>query len=260
MKKNGTENTETQSWQKLRRYLCLCLILLVLGSVSPLSIEAGQPLNKKFIYYIYWSGIKAGKAELDYISTPEGITIKTHATSSPFISLFYEVDDITESILYPDGHPKKFILKVRQGRHKRDKVTYFERTTDGAPHKIIYHNILDEEVEEFYFDRPAYDPLSAFYEMTKWDLKIGQPAYIDIFDSGKHWKTEVQVLRKERISVPAGDFDTIVIKPVLKSEGIFPKTGDITIWATDDDKKLPVLLKSKAVIGHFSAVLVEGDY
>ncbi len=235
-------------------------MLFVLVSVSPFYVEAGQPVNKRFVYYIYWSGIKAGEAVLEYNSTPEGITIKTHATSAPLISLFYEVDDISESILYPDGYPKKFTLKVQKGRHKRDKVTYFERKTDGKPLKIIYHNILDEEVEEFYFDNPAYDPLSAFYEMTKWDLKIGQPAYIDIFDSKKLWKTEVQVLRKERVSVPAGDFDTIVIKPVLKSEGIFPKTGDITIWATDNDKKLPVLLKSKAVIGYFSAVLVEGDY
>ena len=58
----------------------------------------------------------------------------------------------------------------------------------------------------------------------------------------------------------SGEFDTIVIKPVLKSEGIFLKTGDIYIWVTDDDKKLPVLLKSKVRVGHFTAVLAEEDY
>ncbi len=208
----------------------------------------------------FTSFAKSPAAVLDYKTTPDGIIIQSHATSTPFISLFYEVDDIAQSILYPDGYPSKFILKVRQGRHKRDKVTYFERRPGNKQQKIIYHNILDDEILEFYFDTPAYDPLSAFYEMTKWDLKVGQKSYIDIFDSKKLWNTEVQVLRKERIRVIAGEFDTIVVKPVLKSEGIFPKVGDIYIWATDDDKKLPVLLKSNAKIGHFTAELAEGDY
>lgn len=238
------------------KYLLFLFICLLIFPAAP---EAGSLVNKRFVYYIYWSGIKAGEAVMDYTSTPDGITIRTHATSAPFVTFFYPVDDITESTLYPDGYPKKFIVKVQKGRHKRDKVTYFERKTDGKPQKIIYHNILDDTIEEFFFDKQVYDPLSAFYEMTKWDLKTGQKYFINIFDSKKLWNTEVQVLRKERVRVSAGEFDTIVVKPILKSEGIFSKTGDITIWATDDDKKLPVLLKSKAVIGHFSAELVEAQ-
>ena len=226
----------------------------------PAAVKASSSVNKRFVYYIYWSGIKAGEAVMNYRSTPDGITISTHATSAPIISFFYPVDDISESTLYPDGYPKKFIVKVQQGRHKRDKVTYFERKSDDKPQKIIYHNILDDSTEEFFYDSPAYDPLSAFYEMTKLDLKVGQTAFINIFDSAKLWNTEVQVLRKERVGVPAGEFDTIVVKPILNSEGIFLKTGEITIWVTDDDKKLPVLLKSKAIIGHFSAELVEGEF
>ncbi|MBI5663642.1 MAG: DUF3108 domain-containing protein [Nitrospirae bacterium] len=239
-----------------QRYL---LILFVCLLVFPSLLEAGDTVNKRFVYYIYWSGIKAGEAVLDYSSTPDGITIRTHATSAPVVSLFYPVDDIAESTLYPDGYPKKFTLKVRKGLYKRDKVTYFERKTDGKPQKIIYHNSLDNKTLEFFLDRQAYDPLSAFYEMTKWDLKIGQSAFIDIFDSKKLFNTEVQVLKKERVTVPAGEFNTIVVRPIIKSEGIFRKTGDITIWATDDDRKLPVLLKSRAIIGHFSAELVEGQ-
>lgn len=236
------------------------ILILFAGIVFvPASLQSSTSVNKRFVYYIYWAGIRAGKAVLNYTSTPEGITIRTHATSAALISLFYKVDDVAESTLYPDGYPKKFTLKVRQGRHKRDKATYFERKIPGKPQKIVFNNIRDEEIEEFYFDRPAYDPLSAFYEMTKWDLKVGQEAYIDIFDNKKLWNMEVKILRKERIKVLAGEFDTIVVKPILQSEGIFPKIGDIYIWATDDDNKLPVLLKSKVLVGHFTAILAEGD-
>ncbi len=239
--------------------LGLCSAIFLLSAALPAVPEAAEPVNKRFVYYIYWAGIRAGTAVMDYRSTADGIVIKTHATSASIIALFYKVDDTAESILYPDGYPKKFTLKVRQGRHKRDKVTYFERKEDGKPQKITFHNVRDETIEEFFLDKPAYDPLSAFYEMTKWDLTIGKSTYIDIFDNKKLWNTEVQVLRREKIRVLAGEFETIVVKPVLQSEGIFPKTGDITIWATDDNRKLPVLVKSKAIIGHFSAELAEGE-
>jgi hypothetical protein len=204
-------------------------------------------------------GIMAGKAVMDFETFPEGISIKTHATSAPWLSLFYKVDDTAQSIIYPNGYPKIFKLKVRQGRHKRDKVTHFEKKMVGKPQKIIFNNIRDEEITEFFFDKQAYDPLSAFYAMTRWDLKTGHSYFIDIFDNKKLWKTKVQVLKKERIRVPAGEFDTIVVKPIMKSEGIFPKTGDMYIWATDDVNKLPVKLKSKAKIGHFTALLMEGE-
>jgi hypothetical protein len=250
------------------KYLFVSAVLFIMFALpySTHSIElhpsgkTARSVNKQFIYYIYWTGIRAGKAVLHYQSTPEGISIKTHATSSAFISLFYKVDDMAQSILYPDGYPKKFTLKVRQGRHKRDKATYFGKSADGKTQKIVFHNIRDEDIFEYYFDTPAYDPLSAFHEMTKRDLSVGKSYYIDIFDNEKLWNTEVQVLRKEKVRVPAGEYDTLVVKPILQSEGIFPKTGEITIWATDDDRKLPVLMKSKARIGYFKAVLAETDH
>ncbi|GBD98309.1 hypothetical protein BMS3Abin07_00320 [bacterium BMS3Abin07] len=149
---------------------------------------------------------------------------------------------------------------MREGFRRRDKATYFESGSGGRPQKVIFHNILDGATSEYYLDKPAYDPLSAFYAITKMPLEVGRSEYIDIFDNKKLWKTEVRVLRRERVRVLAGEFDTIVIKPILKSEGIFLKTGDIYIWVTDDDKKLPVLLKSKVRVGHFTVVLAEGDF
>ncbi|HDH52948.1 MAG TPA: hypothetical protein ENH24_00495, partial [Nitrospirae bacterium] len=84
----------------------LCFILCVLYSVLPGHLEAAEPVNKKFVYYIYWSGIRAGKAVLDYNTASGGVTISTRATSAAFISLFYKVDDIARSVIDPDGYPR----------------------------------------------------------------------------------------------------------------------------------------------------------
>ncbi len=37
--------------------------------------------DQSFKYNLYWSGIKAGEAVLEYVETPEGLAIRTHAAS-----------------------------------------------------------------------------------------------------------------------------------------------------------------------------------
>jgi hypothetical protein len=46
----------------------------------------------------------------------------------------------------------------------------------------------------------------------------------------------------------------------MKSEGIFYRKGDIFIWLTDDEKRIPVMLKTKVKVGSITAGLVGGRY
>jgi len=43
--------------------------------------------------------------------------------------------------------------------------------------------------------------------------------------------------------------DTIVVKPLMKSEGIFNRKGDMFIWLTDDQKRTPVRMQTKVAVG-----------
>lgn len=52
----------------------------------------------------------------------------------------------------------------------------------------------------------------------------------------------------------------MVITPLLKPEGIFARTGDMHIWLTDDERRIPVLMKSKVRTGGITATLVGGSY
>jgi hypothetical protein len=72
--------------------------------------------------------------------------------------------------------------------------------------------------------------------------------------------TEVQILRREVVETPLGRFKTVVIKPLLKSEGVFTLSGDVFIWLTDDERRIPILIKSKVKIGSITATLVGGSY
>jgi len=231
----------------------LFLAILLFASFA----EAGPSVKKKYHYNLYWSGIKAGEAVLEYMETPDGFVIKTHATSSKFFSIFYKVDDRTKTILYPDGYPKSSIIKISEGRHRKHKVATFGQKMENLPQKIFFHAVLKDKKTEYELDKPAYDPLSGFYAITKRPLQIGRTEYIRIFDNKKIYDAKIKVLKKENIRVPAGKYDTIVINPILKTEGLFMKKGKMHIWLSDDARKIPVQLKSKVKIGTFVAKLVE---
>lgn len=238
------------------------LYLLIIASFffcSPQS-EAAQKLPENFVYHIFWSGIRAGKATIDFAETEEGVRITSRETSTAFVSLFYKVDDKTQTTLYSDGFPKNYTISIREGRHSREKATYFEVPGQDGKQKVIYRNILDNETIEFELERKAYDALSALYELRKRPLNVGVPEYLDIFEDKKTWNTEVQVIKKERIRVPAGEFDTILIKPLFKSEGLFLKKGDVHIWFSDDEKRIPVMIEIQTKAGNFKVKLSEGAY
>jgi hypothetical protein len=66
----------------------------------------------------------------------------------------------------------------------------------------------------------------------------------------------VSILRKEKVKVSGiGEVATVVVKPDLKSEGLFHRKGDIFIWLTDDEKRVPVKVETKVPIGKVVAEL-----
>lgn len=233
----------------------LLLIGVFLWSKNAYSVDAPERLE----YDLSWMTIKAGHTVLELKEKSEDNLIAVVNTkSTKWLSVFYRVDDYIEVLMGkgPNYTPLTYYLKLREGRHRKErKVTY-----DQVAEKVILNNIKKQEIKEFDFRGELHDPVSALYRIRSIEVKEGKPTHVHIFDNGKSYELEVKVLRKETIRVPAGTFDTIVIKPMLKSDGIFSRKGDVYIWLTDDDRKIPVMMKSKIAIGSVAAVLTGGEY
>jgi hypothetical protein len=245
----------------LRLQMFCCILFFFLFGIS---IAHAEPFKvpEKFIYDLTWAGIKAGTASLELMKDGDMVTIVSTAQSAQWVSVFYTVDDRIESILSQNpsfssiGQPVQYRIKIREGKHRRDKEVVFDRSNNKAK----YRDYLTNEKKEFDVPPSVFDPISSFYYLRTLKLTVGEPVYVTIFDSKKVWNVEVQVLRRERITLPTGTFDTIVVKPNMKSEGIFYRKGEIFIWLTDDVKHIPVLLQTKVAVGSITATLVKGIY
>ncbi len=208
--------------------------------------------REKFSYDIYWLGIYVGGAIVEAVNEGDIIRITSQVHSAPVISAFYRVEDYAESRV-KDGRPFNFRIRQREGKYRSDKETIF----DAGSGKITYYDYLkgikDEHVVT---DNVFWDVISGFYYLRTKELEPEKTVFVDIFDSNKMLNAEVNVLGLGRVKMPEkGEIDAIIIRPILKSNGLFQHKGDIRVWLSKDENKMPVRVETSVPIGKVTAEL-----
>jgi hypothetical protein len=232
-----------------KRVSIIAVVILAAGFASGAPFQAGE----KLVFSVSWSDIvKAGTATL---SVPGVKVFNGHnvyhiistASSGPQVSAFFYTRDRIDVYLdardYTIWKSEKHLV---EGTYKNDEVVYFDPVNRTAVRGVKTMRTLPE----------PRDALGGFYYIRSLDLPVGSEVTVNYADGKITKPIVVKVLRKEQVTVPAGTFDTIVVEPVLQeTEGIFKQEGRIWIWVTDDEKKMPVILKSKIAIGEISVQL-----
>jgi hypothetical protein len=217
--------------------------------VENIAFGAGERLT----FDIGYGFINAGSATMevakliDYRGRP-AYQIVTTAQSNKFFSSFYPVSDRAESIVDAIGLFSWHFEKVlREGKYRAERACDFDQIGRTA----IYKNDT--------IPVPPYvqDALSALYYIRTQPLEVGRSLFVDNFTDGKNYPLEVKIHRKEKIATKAGQFDCLVVEPLLQTSGIFKHEGKLTVWLTDDRLRLPVMMKSKVVVGSITAELVD---
>jgi hypothetical protein len=263
-RKNTADIKRVPGCLQIRRKVsgCMLLLLFFISFFFAPSLVWAFTIPEKLVYDLTWTGVSAGTATLE-VSNSNGVTkLVSTAHSADWVSAFYKVDNRVESLLKngkPEaliGLPENYRIKLREGRHKRDRELNF----DHSNLKVTFIDHRGKEKKTYRIGENTFDPLSSFYSVRTLPLVVGKSVYVNIFDSKKFWRVEVQVLRKEKVRTSLGRFNTVVIKPLMQSEGLFNRKGDMYIWLTDDVKRIPVKMQTKVAIGSITATLVEGTF
>jgi hypothetical protein len=100
------------------------------------------------------------------------------------------------------------------------------------------------------------DALSVLYMVRTLPLQVGDTLSVPIFDAGATWHTEIRVLARERLKLSVGTIDTLKVKPLLRTAGIFRREGELFVWLTDDKRHMPVQMQSRITMGAITARLI----
>jgi len=213
-------------------------------------VRAGESLH----FSVQYGVIHAGSA---YLEVPEVrdwnghsvFSLVARAESNSFFSHFYRVRNRIESYWDKAGlYSWRYTESRREGKFKARSIVNF----DYSLHQAHY-----DDGKTYPIPPQVQDALSAFYYTRFQPLPIGGSIVFDYHASRKSQPLEVKILGREHVRTPAGEFNCIAIEPILKAGGIFKNKGRLVIWITDDDRRIPVLMRSKVMIGSISVVLQE---
>lgn len=211
--------------------------------------------GEKLVYNVKYGFVTAGIAEFQIpdivkISGREAYHITFQVNSMPSFDWIYKVRDKYETYLDVKGiFPWRFEQHVREGGYKRDYAAFFDQRRHVAQTADGQYKIPDY----------VNDIVSALYYVRTLDfsgLKPGDLLHLQNFYNGKVYNLDVKYLGKDQAEVPAGKFDCIVIEPLVQQGGLFKSEGNIIVWLTDDNLKIPVKVKTKVVIGSIDGDLV----
>ena len=89
------------------------------------------------------------------------------------------------------------------------------------------------------------DDISFVYYIRCLPLEVGKTYTLNRYFKQDGNPVTIQVLRKDRREVPAGEFETIVVKPIIQTDGLFGEGGNAEIHFSDDERRLLVYLRSE---------------
>ncbi len=218
------------------------------AAIHPVPYGPGELL----VFSIDYGPVNAGEASLEVGEVIDSgghpcYPVESKATSNRFFSAFYLVrDKVITHIDVRTLATRYFSKRLREGDYRKNVAIRYEQEAGKARH-LDGH---DEDVPT-----GVQDILSAFYFVRTLPLEPGQPALVTTHSSRKTYDLVVNVQGRERITVAAGTFDCLVVQPVIQGEGLFQFEGDLTIWLSDDEHRLPVLMKTKVKVGAIDASL-----
>lgn len=222
-----------------------------LVNLLPESIPFGEGEN--LVFTIRYGLINAGEATLEIpnmavLGGVECYHIVSMARTNKAFDRIFKVRDKHESFMDSELLiSRRFVKHLREGKFKKDMTIDF----DQENHVAVYKNKQVPIVPN------TQDFLTALYYIRTLAARPGQAVAMANHTDGKNYPIYVKFISRERISVPAGDFDCIIVEPVMETSSIFENKGKLTIWLTDDNVKMPVMLRSQVIVGAFEAVLKE---
>jgi hypothetical protein len=141
---------------------------------------------------------------------------------------------------------RRFIQDIREVRYRAfrhweifPEERRFERGDNDQSGDIPTTLPLDD-IAFVYFARTLALEVGEEYRFDRYFREGGNPVVI-------------KVLRKETITVPAGTFETVVVRPIIQTRGLFSQGGEAELYFTDDHRRLLVQMRSKVpLVGSIS--------
>ena len=239
--------------------LALCLFQPAQGAAEATIAKPPFEVGERLTYDISWLNITAGTAvmevaKLDGKSDLAYAKLIGTAQSRPLITKFFPVDNRVESELdLTSLVPEHMTFRRREGRKKED-IEYVFHQKEG-----MVTAVRGGKTESLPIPAGTQDIISClYYARTVLPMKPCASLAMNVYHDKKNRPVEVRVEDVEMVKGPWGKVETARLLVIMPFHGLFMNQGNIRVWVTTDERRTPVRMKAKVVIGSIMADLVDG--
>jgi hypothetical protein len=179
------------------------------------------------------------------------VVVEAQPTSllSKMYTLFYRVETLLDAQTLL---PVRSVAYQEEGSRKRTKTTVFDHAAGKASYEVRIGSAVTRELA---IPKYAQDVLSVFYvARTLVRLQQGDRLSLPVVDNGQVYTVQLTVGARESVQTATG---TTVpawrVVPRLATPAGPSKS--LTLWLSDDPRRLPVRFQVEAPVGSFKVVL-----
>ncbi|WP_310598861.1 DUF3108 domain-containing protein [Desulfobulbus sp.] len=209
-------------------------------------------------YAVSWSGgLKIGDIYMD-IHKQQGredaYAISAKVKDYGPLEVFYPVDDrFVCFVSGPMKLPYRYEVEQKEGFGK--KITRLTRYDQDK--RMVWYRKNKEEEQQFELTGSVYNEFASFIITRALVLREGEPIVVPTFADRKRHEVQVSLVNREERETMFGKRPTLVVQPKMEFKGLYEKSGNTTLWLTDDRCRVPVEIHSRIVIGSLVAELVD---
>ena len=262
-------STERWLFFTVKFWLAISLLTLSLSIASQdcrerlqVNFSDGEILEYELVYNwgLIWA--KAGYVTFSVNDTlVNGVrhwNFRGNGTSARHWDWFYKVRANYESISDLGMHSKKFERTGQEGSHLYNREYILHND-------LCQYSFLDEEgiVRSKTFAIPpcSFDVMTAIYycrSIPYNEFEIDEIVPLNLVLDGALNTSHVRYIGKERWTDPNTDIEhnCIKFKPMLIDGTVFREGASMTVWVTDDKKRVPIYVETELVVGKAKVFLI----
>ena len=195
------------------------------------------------------------------------IIVRSRVQSAGVVAVFKEVkDEVTTWVDLDTGLPLEHMAAVKFGKKEMTIETKFAGGVAGSFDLAVSRpGVYSRRVahQSMPADIAAFDAHSVIGALRAWRAEEGQHAYFFALVGRHLWQNTVRLTQHERVRTRLGRFDALRIDGVARRltrdlrEDPRKPPRYYTLWMSDDDQHLPLLVTGKTEYGEVKAELVD---
>jgi hypothetical protein len=198
-------------------------------------------------YTLQWMKVAGGTARMTI--SPSGDSqyrITSVARSGGGLARLFKIrDEIETTVDRSDFSTIKYVKRLDERGDKMLETTTIENGVATRTRK---------KVKKIPVPRPIFDPFSVIYYFRTLELAPGKSYELNLISDGKLYTVHARVVRRETLQTPAGTFNTLLVEPEMVSGGV-QREERLFIWYSDDERHLPVRIRTEVKFGSVTATL-----